>query len=143
MFELVNLHLQDRRQACQAMAGVGVGFRDNSRWRIKCCSLPLWLEGFPCLGPLFETKMLSKGGEAALHHQAVVFGVERTDVVLAGTWRQYKELCKRLRLQRFRCQLAELARSFGGACRRSLDAGAAQRRFGIGRQQRKSWVLLT
>ena len=77
MFELVNLHLQDRRQACQAMAGVGTGLPGQQQMADKMLFFTFVARGLSMPGAaILKQEMLSKGGEAALHHQAVVFGVE-------------------------------------------------------------------
>lgn len=57
---------------------------------------------------ILKQEMLSKGGEAAIHRDAGDLDQEATDVLLMGTKRQYRELCKKLKLQPFGLrQLAE------------------------------------
>lgn len=50
---------------------------------------------------ILKQEMLSKGGEAALSRGAGNFSVAETDVLLMGTLRQYRELCKKLKMQPF------------------------------------------
>ena len=57
---------------------------------------------------ILKQEMLSKGGEAAISREAGSLAVDKTDVLLMGTLRQYNELCKKLKMQPFGLrQLAE------------------------------------
>lgn len=50
---------------------------------------------------ILKQEMLSKGGEVAMHQQAIVHGVPQTDVIMFATVAQYLEVCKRLQKQQF------------------------------------------
>lgn len=48
---------------------------------------------------ILKQEMLAKGGEAAVHAGAVNCSQPRTDVILMGTLRQYRQVIKSLHLQ--------------------------------------------
>lgn len=50
---------------------------------------------------ILKQEMLSKGGEVAMHQQAIVHGILKTDVIMFATAAQYLELCQRLQKQQF------------------------------------------
>jgi len=56
---------------------------------------------------IIKQEMLGKGADAAIARGVVDCSIERTDVLLMGTERQYREVIKKLRMQPF--QLSSLA----------------------------------
>jgi len=50
---------------------------------------------------ILKQEMLSAGGEAALHQQTIVHGIETTSVLMMATLSQYARLNEKLRLQQF------------------------------------------
>lgn len=62
----------------------------------------------PAQANILKQEMLSKGGEAAVGDQVVNCRQQRTDAVLMGTLRQYRQVIKTLKIQPV--GLSELAR---------------------------------
>ncbi|MEW6192515.1 MAG: dihydropteroate synthase [Bacillota bacterium] len=77
----------------------------------------------PVQANILKQEMLAKGGEAAVSRGVVNHSVERTDVLLMGTLRQYDELLARLRMQPF--GLARL----GEELRRVLENAEGRRPY--------------
>ena len=50
---------------------------------------------------ILKQEMLSRGGDAATHKQALVNGIEKSSVLLMGTRRQLSEVAQRLKRQQF------------------------------------------
>lgn len=48
---------------------------------------------------IIKQEMLAKGGEAAVARGVAVFSIERTDILLMGTLKQYRQLINKLRMQ--------------------------------------------
>lgn len=51
---------------------------------------------------ILKQEMLAKGGEAAVHKGVIGCSIDRCDVLLMGTKRQYNLLCRKLQAQPFR-----------------------------------------
>ncbi|MZP29341.1 dihydropteroate synthase [Heliobacterium undosum] len=65
---------------------------------------------------LLKQELLARGGDCAVRRQTCVLTVEETDCILMGTERQYRDLCRKLRMQPF--GLKGLADRIEGALRR-------------------------
>ncbi|MZP42775.1 dihydropteroate synthase [Heliobacterium gestii] len=50
---------------------------------------------------LLKQEMLARGGDCAVRRQTCVLAVDETDCILMGTERQYRDLCRKLRMQPF------------------------------------------
>ncbi|HBI27535.1 MAG TPA: dihydropteroate synthase, partial [Peptococcaceae bacterium] len=94
--------IESRDDAYHALADVGC---DNSgvKWMIpKAVHRVIRVKKLSVKAAIIiKQEMLSKGGEAALSRGAGNFSVAETDVLLMGTLRQYRELCKKLKMQPF------------------------------------------
>ncbi|AGK99778.1 dihydropteroate synthase [Desulfoscipio gibsoniae] len=74
---------------------------------------------------IIKQEMLGKGGDAAVTRGMVDSSVDKTDVLLMGTEKQYRAVIKKLRLQPFKLasladQLAEMLNNLGGRPPREL-----------------------
>lgn len=75
---------------------------------------------------IIKQEMLSKGGDAAIARGTVDASVEKTDVLMMGTEKQFRTLIKKLRMQPFGLaglagQLEEILRNLRGRKPRILD----------------------
>lgn len=50
---------------------------------------------------IIKQEFLSKGGEAAVHHQVIVGDIERSAVIMMATAAQYRRICDGMRRQQF------------------------------------------
>lgn len=74
---------------------------------------------------IIKQEMLGKGGDAAVARGVVDASMEKTDVLLMGTEKQYRALIKKLRMQPFKLadlagELEELLKNLGGRPPRDL-----------------------
>lgn len=70
------------------------------------------LSDVPCkVANLLKQELLSRGGDCAVAHGTLTHSVETTDVLMIATERQYRELIRKLKMQKF-FGLPELAEAF-------------------------------
>ncbi len=108
MMEYYELHnvrvigISDREAARRAIRAVGAD-AGGVTWMVpKAVHRVLRIENLPTRAAnILKQEMLSRGGEAAIHREAVHLAVETTDVLLMGTLKQYDQLCQKLRMQPF------------------------------------------
>lgn len=108
MMEYYELHnvrvigISDREEARRAIRAVGAD-AGGVTWMVpKAVHRVLRIENLPTRAAnILKQEMLSRGGEAAIHREAVHLAVETTDVLLMGTLKQYDQLCQKLRMQPF------------------------------------------
>ncbi|NPV28705.1 MAG: dihydropteroate synthase [Firmicutes bacterium] len=94
--------ISDREEARRAIRAVGAD-AGGVTWMVpKAVHRVLRIENLPTRAAnILKQEMLSRGGEAAIHREAVHLAVETTDVLLMGTLKQYDQLCQKLRMQPF------------------------------------------
>ncbi|MDA8234819.1 MAG: dihydropteroate synthase [Clostridia bacterium] len=84
---------------------------------------------------LIKQEMLSKGGEAAVARGVANFGVDKSDILLMGTLRQYHQLIAKLRLQPFKLstmaeELCQVLTNYEGHQIKELDCSPYRLTFG-------------
>jgi len=101
--------VENLRRAVAEMDLVGVDEVGKKLMAPKAVHRVVKVEGLtPKAANVLKQEMLARGGEAAVAHGAADWSVERTDVLLMGTLRQYRLLVSKLKMQPF--GLAELGR---------------------------------
>ncbi len=113
-YNLRLLRLANRKNALNAMADIGVSeygqyymLEKNLFYTFQIDDLTM-----PAVN-ILKQEMLSQGGEVAMNRMAIVHGAERSSAIVAGTLRQYRELCEKLCKQQF--ALPKLADAIGEA----------------------------
>lgn len=93
--------IETRSQAEALLKEVGVDPTGVRLMAPKAVFRAIKVEKVSCRAAnILKQEMLAKGGEAALHRQAV-YGEGETDVLLMGTLRQYELLIEKLKMQAF------------------------------------------
>ncbi|MHB1127644.1 MAG: dihydropteroate synthase [Bacillota bacterium] len=94
--------LKDQNEAMAAMRRLGADAEGVKLMAPKSVLRTLMVEGLtPIAANILKQEMLSKGGEAAIHRGVVNNSVEKTEVLLMGTLKQYRYLCAKLKMQPF------------------------------------------
>lgn len=97
-----NIEIKNRAQALAEIAGVGADRAGCRFMAPKAVHRVLKLSGLtPIQANIVKQEMLSKGGEAALARGVVDHSVEKTDLLLMGTLKQYDLLLVKLKAQPF------------------------------------------
>jgi len=103
--ELHNIRViavSNSEEAQKAIKSVGADAGGVAWMTPKAIHYVLKIENLPTRAAnILKQEMLSRGGEAALHREAVHLAVETTDVLLMGTLKQYDQLCRKLKMQPF------------------------------------------
>jgi len=93
---------QDSMDMIRELAGIGVSSAGCTYMEGKGLFKLLRADGLSIPAALIlKQEMLSIGGEAAVHQQAVIHGVDNTSVLLMATISQYERLNEKLRVQQF------------------------------------------
>jgi len=101
-FTVRYISIDSRKQAFQEIALIGADAAGAGLMAPKAVHRVLKVYGLsPKQANILKQEMLSKGGEAAVARGVVDSTVEKTDVLLMGTLRQYRDLNKKLRGQPF------------------------------------------
>lgn len=92
----------DEETLCEEMkkigadeAGIRIMAPKGKFYAVKVLEVPLKA------ALILKQEMLSKGGEVVLPLQASTLSVEKVDVLIMGTFKQYKELINKLKIQPF------------------------------------------
>ena len=101
-FIVRSINIASREQALQEIALVGADAAGALLMAPKAVHRVVKVYGLmPKQANILKQEMLSKGGEVAVARGVVDSSVEKTDVLLMGTLRQYRDLIKKLRSQPF------------------------------------------
>lgn len=102
MFKIRLVSIENEREARYQIerigsdqGGVAAMFRKTMTLNLKVYNLRL------PQAHILKQEMLAIGGDCAVSRQVLIGGVERTDVLIIGTVKQYYELCRRLLRQPF------------------------------------------
>lgn len=102
LFKIRKIEINNEREARfqierigSDQGGVASMFRKTMTINLKVYNLKL------PQAHILKQEMLAIGGDAAVNRAVLVGGVERTDVLIMGTLKQYYELCRRLLRQPF------------------------------------------
>jgi len=96
------IEINNRDEARRAIREIGADAGGVNWMAPKAVHRVVRVENIPTRAAnILKQEMLSRGGEAAIHREAVYLGVETTDVLLMGTLKQYERLCQKLRMQPF------------------------------------------
>ncbi|MGI6711980.1 MAG: dihydropteroate synthase [Bacillota bacterium] len=103
------LTISNYEQARKYMADIGVDEPGQRYMESKALFLTVRADGLSIpAANILKQEMLSRGGEAAIHREAVTYKVDQTSVILMGTIQQFKKLGTKLYVQPFK--LAQLSR---------------------------------
>ncbi|MDH7576683.1 MAG: dihydropteroate synthase [Bacillota bacterium] len=94
--------INNREEARRAIRAIGAD-AGGVNWMVpKAVHRVLRVENLPTRAAnILKQEMLSRGGEAAIHREAVHLAVDTTDVLLMGTLKQFDQLSQKLRMQPF------------------------------------------
>ena len=96
------LHLRSREEVEREIRRLGADPAGTALMAPKGVTRPIRLAGVPCaVANLLKQELLSRGGDCAVAHGTLTHSVERTDVLLLATERQYRKLILKLKTQRF------------------------------------------
>lgn len=96
------------QRARDLMAGIGVDQGGQKYMQSKGIFYTIMVDNLSIpAATILKQEMLSKGGEAAIHREAITHKVDRTSALLMGTVQQYKKVITKLKGQPF--QLKKLA----------------------------------
>lgn len=102
LYNLRVVEIRNREEAKRFIADVGADPRGVAWMTPKAVFRVLKVDNLSSRAAnILKQEMLSKGGEAAVHHDAGDFAAEKTSVLLMGTLRQYDQLCQKLKMQPF------------------------------------------
>ncbi|HHY46150.1 MAG TPA: dihydropteroate synthase [Firmicutes bacterium] len=130
------LEIRDIERIRKEMAGIGVSPEGILIMASKAVHRVVKLTGVPIRAAiLIKQEMLAKGGEAALPEAVARLSVERTDVIMAGTLRQYENVLASLKRQPFglkeiACSIERALHNYGA--RRSIDLECGRHRLHLG-----------
>lgn len=97
------IHMNNLNEAMQEIKLIGSDDMGIKLMTPKGVFRVLKLEGISFkIANIIKQEMLSKGGEAAVSREAAIPGEDKTDMLLMGTIKQYREVMKKLKLQPFR-----------------------------------------
>jgi dihydropteroate synthase len=124
-FDVRLLDLSDPKRAETELTRVGADTVGIAKMRDKAAFLTFSARGIRAPGAnILKQEMLSLGGEAAVGRGVVNCSIDRTDVLLLGTKKQYRGLARKLRAQPFGLRaLGEEIRSAISGLDRSFELG--------------------
>ncbi|NHM26511.1 dihydropteroate synthase [Desulfofundulus sp. TPOSR] len=97
-----NIEIKNRAQALEEIAAVGADQAGCRLMAPKAVHRVLKISGLtPVQANILKQEMLAKGGEAAVARGVVEHAVDKTDVLLMGTLKQFDALLAKLKLQPF------------------------------------------
>ncbi len=97
-----NIEIKNRAQALEEIAAVGADQAGCRLMAPKAVHRVLKISGLtPVQGNILKQEMLAKGGEAAVARGVVDHAVDKTDVLLMGTLKQFDALLAKLKMQPF------------------------------------------
>ncbi|MDQ0285375.1 dihydropteroate synthase [Desulfofundulus luciae] len=97
-----NIEIKNRAQALEEIAAVGADQAGCRLMAPKAVHRVLKISGLtPVQANILKQEMLAKGGEAAVARGVVEHAVDKTDVLLMGTLKQFDALLAKLKMQPF------------------------------------------
>ncbi|SHI78151.1 dihydropteroate synthase [Desulfofundulus thermosubterraneus] len=97
-----NIEIKNRAQALKEIAAVGADQAGCRLMAPKAVHRVLKISGLtPVQANILKQEMLAKGGEAAVARGVVDHAVDKTDVLLMGTLKQFDALLAKLKMQPF------------------------------------------
>ncbi|RKO67841.1 dihydropteroate synthase [Desulfofundulus salinus] len=97
-----SIEIKNRAQALEEIAAVGADQAGCRLMALKAVHRVLKISGLtPVQANILKQEMLAKGGEAAVARGVVDHAVDKTDVLLMGTLKQFNALLAKLKLQPF------------------------------------------
>lgn len=102
VYQMRWLKIDNLEQAQKALAHIGVDADGIPHMAGKALTRVVKMEKVPLpVAHVLKQEMLSLGGDAAVHREVIVNGVEETDVLLLGNYKQLKSLVNKLNVQPF------------------------------------------
>ncbi|MTV48510.1 dihydropteroate synthase [Heliobacillus mobilis] len=96
------LEIQDKKELAAYIAATGCDPAGTAIMTAKGSYRVLRVTGVSAKGAnLLKQEMLARGGDCAVHRLTCVLDIDKTDVILMGTDRQYGDLCRKLQIQPF------------------------------------------
>ncbi len=108
------IEIPEEGQAQKEIEGIGVREYGVKIMGPKAVFRAVKLKGIrPIAANILKQEMLSRGGEVAVSHKALDLSVKKTDVLIFGTLRQFRELAEKLMKHQF--DLPEIAKEIASS----------------------------